>query len=202
MDKRKENKVFKALKYFIYSFLIIVLCINFIIIIQSKLNKDKIPSIFGYKPFIVLSGSMQPNVKIGDLVFVKKTNIDKLKVDDVIAFKSDDKTVTTHRIIKIDTETKNEKCFVTKGDSNNVKDEGLVCKNNLEGKMVKRIPKLGKFINFIQQPLGFVVMMMTIFIICLFIYLYEDKKINKKYGKMSKEDLKAFEEFKKSQKKD
>ena len=65
--------------------------------------------------------------------------------------------------------------------------------------MVKRIPKLGKFINFIQQPLGFLIMMMTIFIICLFIYLYEDKKINKKYGKMTKEDLKAFEEFKKSQ---
>ena len=176
MEKRKENKVFKVLKYFIYSFLIIVLCINFIIIIQSKLNKDKVPSVFGYKPFIVLSGSMQPNIKIGDLVFVKSSKVENLNVNDIVAFKTNDNTVTTHRIIAIDTTTKGERCFITKGDSNNV-----------------------KFINFIQQPLGFLIMMMTIFIICLFIYLYEDKRINKKYGKMTKEDLKAFEEFKKSQ---
>ena len=199
MKEKKENKIFKVFKYFIYSILIIVLLINFTIIIKSKTSKDKVPSIFGYKPFIVLSGSMQPNIKIGDLVFVKSSKVENLNVNDIIAFKTNDNTVTTHRITDIDTTTKGERCFITKGDSNNVKDEELVCKNNLEGKMVKRIPKLGKFINFIQQPLGFLIMMMTIFIICLFIYLYEDKKINKKYGKMTKEDLKAFEEFKKSQ---
>ena len=199
MDKGKGNKVFKVFKYVIYSILVIVLLINFTIIIKSKTSKDKVPSVFGYKPFIVLSGSMQPNIKIGDLVFVKSSKVENLNVNDIVAFKTNDNTVTTHRIIDIDTTTKGERCFITKGDSNNVKDEELVCKNNLEGKMVKRIPKLGKFINFIQQPLGFLIMMMTIFIICLFIYLYEDKKINKKYGKMTKEDLKAFEEFKKSQ---
>lgn len=199
MKEKKENKVFKVFKYIIYSILIIVLLINFTIIIKSKTSKDKVPSVFGYKPFIVLSGSMQPNIKIGDLVFVKSSKVENLNVNDIIAFKTNDNTVTTHRIIDIDTTTKGERCFITKGDSNNVKDDELVCKNNLEGKMVKRIPKLGKFISFIQQPLGFLIMMMTIFIICLFIYLYEDKKINKKYGKMTKEDLKAFEEFKKSQ---
>lgn len=199
MKEKKENKIFKVFKYIIYSILIIVLLINFTIIIKSKTSKDKVPSVFGYKPFIVLSGSMQPNIKIGDLVFVKNSKVEDLNVNDIVAFKTSDNTVTTHRIIDIDTTTKGERCFITKGDSNNVKDEELVCKNNLEGKMVKRIPKLGKFINFIQQPLGFLIMMMTIFIICLFIYLYEDKKINKKYGKMTKEDLKAFEEFKKSQ---
>lgn len=199
MKEKKGNKIFKVFKYIIYSILIIVLLINFTIIIKSKTSKDKVPSVFGYKPFIVLSGSMQPNIKIGDLVFVKSSKVENLNVNDIIAFKTNDNTVTTHRIIDIDTTTKGERCFITKGDSNNVKDEELVCKNNLEGKMVKRIPKLGKFINFIQQPLGFLIMMMTIFIICLFIYLYEDKKINKKYGKMTKEDLKAFEEFKKSQ---
>ena len=199
MKEKRENKVFKVFKYVIYSILVIVLLINFTIIIKSKTSKDKVPSVFGYKPFIVLSGSMQPNIKIGDLVFVKSSKVENLNVNDIVAFKTNDNTVTTHRIIAIDTTTKGERCFITKGDSNNVKDEELVCKNNLEGKMVKRIPKLGKFINFIQQPLGFLIMMMTIFIICLFIYLYEDKKINKKYGKMTKEDLKAFEEFKKSQ---
>jgi signal peptidase len=142
---------------------------------------------------------MQPNIMVGDLVFVKNTNTDKLEVNDIIAFRDEDNTVTTHRIISVDTETFGERCFVTKGDSNNTKDEKLVCKKHLEGKMVKRIPKLGKFINFIQQPLGFIIMMLTIFIICILIYMIEYKKIDKEFGKMSKDDLKAFEEFKRSQ---
>jgi signal peptidase len=75
MKEKKENKIFKVFKYIIYSILIIVLLINFTIIIKSKTSKDKVPSVFGYKPFIVLSGSMQPNIKIGDLVFVKNSKV-------------------------------------------------------------------------------------------------------------------------------
>lgn len=200
MGNKKENKALKVIRYIIYVILLIILCINFIIIIQSKVRKDKVPSIFGYKPFIVLSGSMQPNIMVGDLVLVKNVDAKELKVNDVIAFRDGDKIVTTHRIVDTDTST-GEKCFVTKGDSNNTKDEKLVCKNKIEGKMVKRIPKLGKAVNFIQQPLGFIIMMMTIFIIGLIIYLVEDKRIDGNYKKMSEEDLKAFEEFKKSKEK-
>lgn len=199
MENKKENKVFKIFKWIIYSILILILIVNFYIILQSKASKDKVPSVFGYKPFIVLSGSMEPNIRIGDLIFVKKANIESLKVNDVIAFRDDDKTVTTHRIIGIDTETYGQKCFITKGDSNNVKDEILTCKNNLEGLYTSRIPKIGKIIMFIQEPLGFAVLMLSIFIICLFIYLFENKQIDKKYTKLNDEDLKAFEEFKKSQ---
>ena len=82
------------------SWLVIIACIilipvllgNLYIIYQSKTNKDKVPSLFGYKPFIVLSGSMEGKIHKGDLIITKQTNPKKLKVNDIIAFRYSENT--------------------------------------------------------------------------------------------------------------
>ena len=186
--------VLKTFKWIIISILGLVLLLNIYIIAQSKLKPNRVPSVFGYKPFAVLSGSMQPNIMVGDLILIKKTDINKLKKNDIIAFRDKDNLVTTHRIIKV-VKKNGQVCFETKGDSNNVKDKELACKNNIEGKYVKRYAKLGNFILFIQKPLGFTVMMMTLFIICVLIYIIQDKTSSKK---INKDELKEYEEFKKA----
>ena len=53
--------------------------INISIIIQANTNKDEVPSVFGYKPFIVLSGSMEYEIHHGDLIFVKTINPETYK---------------------------------------------------------------------------------------------------------------------------
>ena len=59
--------------------------------------------------------------------------------------------------------------------------------------------KVGNIIMFIQKPLGFTVMMLSIFIVCMFIFFVYSRRINK----MSEKELKEFEEFKREkQKKD
>lgn len=188
------KKTLNIFKWIITSILGIILLINMYIIIQSKVRPNSVPSLFGYKPFVVLSGSMQPNIMVDDLIFIKKININKLKKNDIIAFRDKDNLVTTHRIIKV-VKKNGQVCFETKGDSNNVKDKELACKKNIEGKYVKRYAKLGSFILFIQKPLGFTVMMMTLFIICVLIYIIQDKTSSKK---INKDELKEFEEFKKA----
>ena len=160
------------------------------------MNPDKGPSIFGYKPFVVLSGSMETKINVGDLVIVKKTNTDNLKVNDIIAFRNSDNTVTTHRIIEVTSEG----CFVTKGDNNNIQDDGIVCSKSIEGKYVKKFAKLGNFIMFIKKPLGFVVLMLSLLIICAVIYLLSTNGFAKLT--VSNEELKEFEEYKKNKKKD
>jgi signal peptidase len=192
------KKVLKVFKWIIISILGLILLLNIYIIIQTKAKPNKVPTIFGYKPFVVLSGSMKPNIMVGDLIFIKKTNIKKLKVGDVIAFRDADNYVTTHRIEKVVKE-KNELCFVTKGDNNNTPDSELACAKNIEGKYVKRIAHIGNAILFIQEPLGFIIMMLSIFIICVIIYIVEDKKVNSKLKLANAEEMKAFEEFKKAQ---
>lgn len=187
------KRIVKILKISIIVILAIILILNISIMIQSKIHPDQVPSVFGYKPFVVTSGSMESSINIGDLVFVKNVNYDELKVNDIIAFKGKDDIVTTHRIVE-EVEVDNEKCFKTKGDNNNTIDYEVVCKEKVEGIYSGKIAKVGEFILFIQKPLGFIVMMLTILIICILIYFISNRNANK----LDEEELKEFEEFKKA----
>ena len=91
----------KILKIVVICLLIIILAINVSVIIQAKTNPDKVPGIFGYKPFIVLSGSMESEIQVGDLVLVKEVDTSTLKENDIIAFRDKEDVVTTHRWFKI-----------------------------------------------------------------------------------------------------
>ena len=54
---------------------------------------------------------------------------------------------------------------------------------------------------FIQEPMGFAVVVLSIFIICLLVYMWQNRKIDKDVKFESEEERKAFEEFKKSREK-
>lgn len=190
MKQKNEGIIFKILKGLLIAILSIVLIVNVYIMIQAKTNPKSVPSLFGYKPFIVLSGSMETEIFVGDLVIVKEVDSSSLKENDIIAFRDSENLVTTHRIVNI-INSDGEVCFETKGDNNNTKDKGIVCSSSVEGKYQSRIPKIGNAILFIQEPLGFTVMMLSIFIVCIFIYIFSSKKIDK-------DELKEFEEFKKA----
>ena len=184
----------KAFKIIVITILLIILIINVSIIIQTKTKPNLVPNIFGFKPFIVLSGSMESKINVGDLVFVKEVNPSKLQVGDIIAFRDSENIVTTHRIVDIETKD-NEICFVTKGDANNANDDGIVYPSMVEGKYQTKIAKLGNAILFIQQPVGFVIMLMAISIICLLVYSCQSKKVTKEEKFKSEEEKQAFEEF-------
>lgn len=184
------------IKKIVIVILSVVLLLNIYIIVQTKTHPDKVPNVFGYKPFIVLSGSMESTIHVGDLVFVKIINPEELKENDIIAFRDKENLVTTHRIKGLKT-VNGETCYITKGDANNTEDQGLVCQKDVEGKYVSRIAKIGNAILFIQEPLGFAVMLMSVFIVLLLVYVVGNKKSNDTI-EMTEEERKAFEEFKKS----
>ncbi len=106
----------------------------------------------GYKPFIVLTGSMEPVFYSGDLVMVKEVEADSLQVGDVIAFR-EGTAVITHRIVQVEGADQ-ELRFITKGDNNNVNDRRPVTVEQLEGVYLYRISKLGNFAMFMQTPVG------------------------------------------------
>lgn len=195
MDSKK-GRVSRIIKGIIIGLLLIILMINVYVIIQAKSKPNSVPSVFGYKPFIVLSGSMETEIYVGDLVIVKEVDSQELQVNDIIAFRDSENLVTTHRIINI-VNTDKGRCFETKGDNNNTKDDNIVCPESIEGKYHSKISKVGNAILFIQEPLGFIVMMLSLLIICIFIYLISNRKIDKQ---ISEEELREFEEFKKAKK--
>ena len=150
-----------------------ILVCNLIIIIQGTLDPEKPPSILGITPMVVLSGSMSGSqdghIEAGDLIFVGRADPSALEVGDVIAYMSGQTTVT-HRITTIDTAENGDISFTTKGDANEVEDSDPVTEDQLIGIYRGRIPRVGDFALFLQQPLG-----MLLFIgIPLFAFLIYD----------------------------
>lgn len=133
------------------------------ILIKKIINKEEIPFITNVKAYIVLSGSMEPEINIGDIVIIKNTTEDELQIGDIISF-SKGNMMVTHRIIEIHNEH-NEKEYVTKGDNNNVEDSGTITYKNIIGKYNYKIPKVGYLILFIQQHLIAVVFIFVFLIV-------------------------------------
>ena len=132
-----------------------ILIFSFVILVNSILKPNEVPSFFGWKPFIVLSGSMETEINSGDIAVVKEVDVKEIKENDIIAY-NDNGIVTTHRVIEIINEEGITK-YKTKGDNNNVEDAGFVLENQIEGKFQFKIAKLGKFAMFVQTPLGMVI---------------------------------------------
>ena len=107
------KKTFKILKYVLFSILSLLAIICIWVFIQTKISPNKIPSIFGYKLFIVLSGSMETELYKGDLAIVKIVDVNSLKENDIIAFKDNNDHVVTHRIVGV-FNNKGEVEFITK----------------------------------------------------------------------------------------
>ena len=47
-----------------------------------------IPVIWGYKPLVIISGSMEPKLKVGGILYYKKINQAEYKINDIVVFKS------------------------------------------------------------------------------------------------------------------
>ncbi len=133
-----------------------LLC-NLTIIIKGTISPERPPSIFGVTPMVVLSGSMsgtqEGHVEIGDLVFIGSTDPDKVEVGDVVAYMNGS-TAVTHRVTAIEESGDGSRLFTTKGDANNAEDTSKVTEAQLIGVYWGRIPKLGDFALFLQQPIG------------------------------------------------
>ena len=155
----EDIKIIKKIKIIINIIIIIIIIpiflINAIILINSFMYPDEIPSFFGWKPFIVLSGSMETEIYAGDIAVVKEVNTEDLKKGDIIAFKNGD-IVITHRIEEIIEENGQTK-YITKGDNNNIVDSEYVFQEQIEGIYKFKISRLGNLAMFIQTPIGMLV---------------------------------------------
>ena len=117
--------------------IIIVLGVIFLLLYALKI-----------KPYIVQSGSMEPNIHVGSICFInEKVAYEDIKVNDIIAFQSNG-IKATHRAIAI-----TEDGIETKGDANESSDGISTTKENYIGKNIFSIPKLGFVVNNIQNPI-------------------------------------------------
>ena len=178
---------------------IVIMTISITIVYKSYSEPDKIPAVFGWKPFIVLSGSMEDTIMPGDLILTKEIDTLELKDGDVISFRTNKYTVITHRIIDI-VEDEGERKYYTKGDNNDTADSNIVCNNQIEGIYRYRIPKLGNIAIYLQKPIGIIICIAVPLIIILIAQLADLKskqievKEKEKKQKELEEKMKILEQ--------
>ena len=129
--------------------------------------------IVGLTPYVVLSGSMEPNYHTGSLIYDKKVDPFTLKEGDVITFMVSEDTLATHRIVGVvpDEDEPGTIRFRTKGDANDSEDGTLVHYKNVVGTPVFTIPYLGYFSNWITHAPGkyIAITAAVVFLILLFL---------------------------------
>lgn len=134
-------------------FVVCLLLLAVVLMTPKGANGSKVVNIAGYSIMSVISPSMDPEYKIGDIVIIKETDASELKKGDVITFSSLDPVLqggpVTHRINNIIEENGVVK-FETKGDANKVVDSDLVTEDRIYGKVQFKIPAVGKAVNLLQ----------------------------------------------------
>ena len=183
---------------------------------SAQSNSDGIPTIAGKVMSPVLSPSMEPTIKKGDLIFTTKLADEEkttLKVGEIITFKVDldgdgKPEINTHRIAEVNG-TGSFVSYKTKGDNNAIEDNYTVSWTDViavfkEGESL-RLPVLGSVISFLLTPTGFFVVIVIplilffLFEIVMFVRkILEVKGAGKKQITAEDEELikkKAIEEY-------
>ena len=168
----KTLNILKKIMSVFYWLLIVLIVFSGISVVLSKTNTS-----VGVRMFSVDSGSMEPTLNIGSLIFVKAT--DTYNQGDIITFMGERKKeeTFTHRVVEIKTTQDNEIAgFVTKGDANEDVDPIIVTPRRLLGKVVFKVPLLGYLASFAKTQLGFVLLVIIPATVIIYSEIVDAKK--------------------------
>lgn len=155
----------------------IILGVNAYLASAKGLAGNQMPMPFGFGAAVVLSGSMEPNLGINDVIIVRETG--SYEVNDIVVYQSGN-TLIVHRIIAKDGET-----IVTQGDANNVADEPIAI-HAIKGEVIAHIPAAGLVVNALKTPAGILIVLIAAFALT-------ELSFRKEKGKREKE-LEAIKE--------
>ena len=203
MENQVKERNIKLSKLDIIGMVLIILflpiiIINATLVIKGMINPEKVPTVFGYAPLIVISDSMDLEYSKdygnpgafnkGDLIFIKEINPNDLKEEDIISYFDEDNKIVSHRIIRFE-EKDGVRMIITKGDYS-VSEDPAVHPDRVIGIYKTRLAKLGGLAMFIQKPVGVLVLIGIPVLIYLAVDLVNKNK-EKKASQAKNEELEA-----------
>jgi len=151
--------------------------------------------LFGFDVFKVLSGSMEPEIHTGAVVYVKKTPVEQIKKGDVITYMLSEDTYSTHRVVEVHEDEPHENNrtgvrYTVKGDANKQADGSKVMYSNVIGVVQFSLPYLGYVSDFLQTNPMVAAAAGILLLILIFLpeILSDDKEKKKKKDEEKSED--------------
>ena len=140
---------------------IVLACVVILALILS------VPKAAGIQPYVVLSGSMEPAIRTGGIVFTDTNKADP-EPDDIITFEVNDGSLVTHRVVRVDDES-----IVTKGDANETEDSAIH-KDQVIGTVIFSIPFIGYAVSILTSRGS--IMILLALVIFVFAFAPSPKK--------------------------
>ena len=143
-NKRKKNRIGKIVSTAGTGLIILVIALCSLLVL---------PGIFGFHMYHVLSGSMEPEMPVGSLIYVKEGAPEDVREGDIVAFYGslEDSGIITHRVVKNNVVSGT---FQTKGDAKAEADPMPVSYDNYIGSVVRTIPHMGKVLTCMTSFYG------------------------------------------------
>lgn len=116
---------------------------------------------------IVQSGSMEPAIQTGSIVFVKDVPAERVEEGDVITYGDDGRNLITHRVVEKHS-TDSSIRFITKGDANDNADHEPVYRSDLLGVVMFSIPFIGYVVAFGNTTAGYLTLVLLPVILFIF----------------------------------
>ena len=146
-----------------------------------------------FSAYTIVSPSMVPAINVLDVVVTKRVeNPEDLEKGDIITFKSTDNrysgVVVTHRIYGVQKTNSGEYLYTTKGDNNNTPDSSKISFNEIYGRVLFRIPKIGYIQYYLSSILGWVAIIIAPAVMIIGYDIYKLIKTLKVSDKKEKND--------------
>lgn len=98
--------------------------------------------VFPIRPYVIVTGSMEPMIYAGDMVLIKRIAPEEIRIGDVIQYKSENVFIF-HRVIEMVHDKKKGTLYRAKGDNNTIADMELIKPEDIYGRVIYTIPKIG-----------------------------------------------------------
>ena len=147
----------------IFSLILSIIIISYgISLIEVSKGKQKLPTILGFTGVTVVSGSMKPQINVGDYVIIKRAKKEKIQKGTIITFKQNS-VLVTHRVERV----VSDGIYSTKGDANNTVDSEFVKFEDVVGTSTLVVPKLGNVLLWLRTLPGVISILITILLFIL-----------------------------------
>lgn len=161
-------KVLKKITGILGTVLLIVLIAVLIVMFNARISGEA-PSIFGYQVFRVSSGSMEPELMIGDVILVKEAKPTDIQKGDIVTYKGEvddfsDKFIT-HKMIEDPYLENGEYVFKTQGILEGAIPDPLWYEDQLLGEFVCKVPFIDSLYTFFLKPYGLIIFILIIVVL-------------------------------------
>ena len=198
-ERRKKIKFYinKALKLLSGAIIVVLIFLgiffSYYFLSLKAYEKNPTVNIPKFGLYTIISPSMEPKIKVYDVVVdLNLFNQNSIKKGDVITFVSNSNVskglTVTHRVVEVVSNPDGTKSYVTKGDNNLKTDQATVNYNDILGKVLFKVPQLGRLQFLIANKFGWILVILLPalgVIIYDFIKLFKLLTFNNKFMRLS-----------------